>query len=91
MVGFESLFSVPTCDPTQRLRGNPITLNLFFYNQLNIYIITDQKNILRIKVSNLINNTFISKLLMALKFLFFKFKFLFFKFKFASFFKFKFP
>ena len=25
---FESLFSNPTCDPTQRLRGNPITLNL---------------------------------------------------------------
>ena len=24
---FESLFSNPTCDPTQRLRGNPITLN----------------------------------------------------------------
>ncbi len=75
MVESESLFSGPTCDPTQRLRGNPITLNLYIYKELNIYIITDQKNILRIKVSNLINNTFISKLLMALKFRFFKFKF----------------
>lgn len=40
----ESLFSVPTCDPTQRLRGNPITLNLYPYSGVGIYIITDPKN-----------------------------------------------
>ncbi len=44
MVGSESLFSGPTSDPTQRLRGNPITLNLYIYDDVGIYIITDPKN-----------------------------------------------
>ncbi len=35
---------IPTCDPTQRLRGNPITLNLYIYNISGIYIITDKKD-----------------------------------------------
>jgi len=43
---YEPLFSNSTYDPTQRLRGNPITLNLIFYNIVKIYIITDLKNIL---------------------------------------------
>ena len=38
------ILEVPTCDPTQRLRGNPITLNLYIYNDVEIYIITDPKN-----------------------------------------------
>jgi hypothetical protein len=43
MAGIESLFSSPTDDPTQRLRGNPITLNLLIYNNTIIYIIFDMK------------------------------------------------
>jgi hypothetical protein len=34
----------PTFDPTQRLRGNPISLNLNIYNVSGIYIITDKKD-----------------------------------------------
>ena len=37
---------IPTCDPTQRLRGNPISLNLYIYNVSGIYIIIDAKDCL---------------------------------------------
>lgn len=40
----------PTCDPTQGLRGNPITLNLNLYNDRVIYIIIDAKYCLWSKV-----------------------------------------
>jgi|GEM_PF-6572972 len=44
MAEAESLFSVSTCDPTQRLRVNPVALNLHIYKDQVIYIIFDRKN-----------------------------------------------
>ena len=34
--GLSPYSQVPTHDPTQRLRGNPITLNRFLYCKINI-------------------------------------------------------
>ena len=34
--GLSPYSQAPTHDPTQRLRGNPITLNLFLYCNINI-------------------------------------------------------
>ncbi len=42
---------VPTYDPTQRLRGNPITLNLYIYNNILIYIVFDLKDLFELKIS----------------------------------------
>jgi hypothetical protein len=42
---------VPTDDPTQRLRGNPITLNLKLYNDTIIYIIFYLKDLFVIQIS----------------------------------------
>ncbi len=38
------------CDPTQRSRGNPITLNLDIYNDSVIYIIFVMKNCFGLEV-----------------------------------------
>jgi hypothetical protein len=58
VVGAEPYSLVPTCDPTQRLRGNPITLNLYaFYNHVALYIITDLKNWVGLKISMSLNNS----------------------------------
>jgi hypothetical protein len=60
---------IPTCDPTQRLRGNPITLNLYLYNGAGIYIITDPKNSSEYEFLNVSYICFTAKLLMASKYL----------------------
>lgn len=44
MQGFESLFSNPYLNPTQRLRGNPITLNQLLYNYIIIYLLLLEKS-----------------------------------------------
>ena len=42
---------VPTYDPTQRLKGNPITLNLYIYNNILIYIVFGLKDLFELKIS----------------------------------------
>jgi len=70
MVGLPSPYSrIPTCDPTQRLRGNPIALNLYSYSSVGIYIIIDQKNSSQPKFLNSSCICLAVKLLMTLKYL----------------------
>ena len=46
---------IPTYNPTQRLRGNLITLNLFLYYNIIIYIIFDLKRLFQLKVIIVLN------------------------------------
>jgi hypothetical protein len=47
--GLSPYSQAPNHDPTQRLRGNPITLNLLLYCDTNIYIILDLKCLFNLK------------------------------------------
>ena len=49
--GLSPYSQAPNHDPTQRLRGNPITLNLLLYCDTNIYIILDLKCLFNLKGS----------------------------------------
>ena len=40
--GLSPYSQAPNHDPTQRLRGNPITLNQLFCNNINIYYIRSE-------------------------------------------------
>ena len=48
MAESKSLFSSPASDPTQRLRGNPITLNMYIYNNVGIYINRSKKHFINL-------------------------------------------
>jgi hypothetical protein len=48
--GLSPYSQAPNHDPTQRLRGNPITPNLKLYNNIIIYTIFDMKRLFWLKV-----------------------------------------
>jgi hypothetical protein len=53
--GLSPYSQVPTHYPTQRSRGNPITLNLFLYSNIIIYIPFDLKRLFNLKGSTELN------------------------------------
>ncbi len=53
---------VPTYDPTQRLRGNPITLNLYIYNNILIYIVFCLKDLFELKISIVLKDLITSRI-----------------------------
>lgn len=61
-------------DPTQRLRGNPISLNIYLYNYIIIYILFYLKDMLIFKILIQLKISTLSYILINNNFLYNKFK-----------------